>query len=35
MDDICLSEMMRLKGDADGDTYTLPDAFQKALEVAF
>ncbi len=35
MDDICLSELMRLKGDADRNTYTPPDAFQKALDVAF
>ena len=32
---VCLSELMRLKGDADRNTYTPPDAFQKALDVAF
>ena len=32
---VCLSELMRLKGDADRNTYTLPDTFQKALDVAF
>ena len=25
---------MRLKGDADRNTYTPPDAFQKALDIA-
>ena len=31
---IYLSELMRLMGDADRNTYTPPDAFQKALDIA-